>query len=58
MMLQSMNSLRQLSDRQKQLKDILTEPGLIMNQYPRFKDFQNGSLGLCEKICRLFVSVY
>ena len=30
--------------RQKQLKYILTEPGLIMNEFPRFKDFENGSL--------------
>ena len=28
--------------RQKQLKYILTEPVLIMNEYPRFKNFENG----------------
>jgi hypothetical protein len=30
--------------RQKQIKNSLTEPGLVMKEYPRFKDFQNGSL--------------
>ncbi|KAK4006713.1 hypothetical protein OUZ56_011871 [Daphnia magna] len=30
--------------RQKEIKQTLTEPGLIMKEYPRFKDFQNGSL--------------
>ena len=29
---------------QKQIKNSLTEPGLVMKEYPRFKDFQNGSL--------------
>ncbi|XP_032784639.1 uncharacterized protein LOC116922348 isoform X2 [Daphnia magna] len=30
--------------RQKQIRTSLTEPGLVMAEYPRFKDFQNGSL--------------
>ncbi|KAK4006481.1 hypothetical protein OUZ56_011635 [Daphnia magna] len=30
--------------RQKQVRTSLTEPGLVMAEYPRFKDFQNGSL--------------
>ncbi|KAK4008302.1 hypothetical protein OUZ56_013445 [Daphnia magna] len=33
--------------RQKEIKQTLTEPGLIMKEYPRFKDFQNGSLVMC-----------
>ena len=35
--------------RQKQLKYILTEPVLIMNEYPRFKNIENGSLIQCVK---------
>lgn len=30
--------------RQEQIRASLTEPGLVMAEYPRFKDFQNGSL--------------
>ncbi|XP_045032185.1 uncharacterized protein LOC116926182 isoform X3 [Daphnia magna] len=30
--------------RQKQIRTSLTEPGLVMAEYPGFKDFQNGSL--------------
>ena len=35
-------------DRQKPFKEIFSKPGLIMNEFPPFKDFQNWSLVVCE----------